>query len=290
MQKPTRFTDHRRAGFTLIELLVGMTILLVILGLVFNATMQALGMQSSTEENVSLEAGLRRTTQILSQDLRNAAYGMLTSTPYPSTSTSISVARLTDTAVHAVLGPSTGFSSAMATDILSPATFSWPVNTPFLLINPAAGQKNATILRLTTAVNATGLASLTHVLQANTLCWSNDNLVQRVNLLGYSYNAAQKILYRQVQSAAGAETLPLAFGVSNFTLSYLDPSGTAYPSLVSVPATSTVARIGITLSMEGSVRGRTVTRTLTSSVEIPKIFTLTDTPVKYVAVGSTLTC
>lgn len=286
MPKPTPSTDVRARGFTLVELLVAMTVLLILLGIVFTAFTGALDQQRDTESTVSLESSLRRTSQIITQDLRNSAYGLVTSQPYVSADTSISIARLTDTAVHSVTGPDTLFHTATTVGVITPSSFSWPVGTRFLLINPTASQQTATTHVLSTAVTTGGVVNLVHATTTNTICYSPNNLVQRVNLVGYSLNATQRILYRNSQ---GTET-PLAYGVSGFTVTYIDTAGTTYTRMQDVPASATLARVGLRLDMQRTERGRVKTRSLSSSIEIPKVFTLTNSPLKYVMPNSSVTC
>ena len=268
------------------ELLVAMSVLLVILGIVFTAFTGALTQQRNTESTVSLESSLRRTSQIITQDLRNSAYGLITSQPYVSANTSISIARLTDTAVHSVTGPAAAFNTSAAVDIITPSAFSWPVGTRFLLINPTTAQKTATSHVLTTAVTTGGAVTLAHATTMNTICSSPDNLVQRVNLVGYSLNTAQKILYR---SSQGTET-PLAYGVSAFNVTYIDTVGTTYTRMQDVPASATLSRVGLRLDMERTEPSGVKTRSLSASVEIPKVFTLTNSPLKYIVPNTSVTC
>ncbi|MHA0043954.1 PulJ/GspJ family protein [Deinococcus sp. PEB2-63] len=286
MPKPTPSTDVRARGFTLVELLVAMTVLLILLGLVFTAFTGALDQQRDTESTVSLESSLRRTSQIITQDLRNSAYGLVTSEPYVSAGTSISIARLTDTAVHSVTGPDTLFHTATTVSVITPSSFSWPVGTRFLLINPTASQQTATTHELSTAVTTGGVVNLVHDPTKNTICYSPNNLVQRVNLVGYRLDATERILYRNSQ---GTET-PLAYGVSGFTVTYIDTAGTAYTRMQDVPASATLARVGLRLDMQRTERGRVKTRSLSSSIEIPKVFTLTNSPLKYVMPNPSVTC
>ncbi len=286
MPKPTPSTDLRARGFTLVELLISMSILLIILGLAFTAFTDALRQQRATESTTSLESSLRRTTQIITQDLRNSAYGLLTSQPYVSGNTSISIARLTDTAVHSVTGPAALFQTANTVQVITPPGFSWPAGTQFLLINPTPAQKTATSHMLTAAVTAGGTVNLAHAATLNTICFSPDNLVQRVNLVGYSLNATQQILYR---SSQGTET-PLAYGVSGFSVTYIDTAVTTYTQMQDVPASATLARVGLTLDMQRTEQGRVKTRSLSSSVEIPKVFTLTNAPLKYIVPNASVTC
>ncbi|MDR6218969.1 prepilin-type N-terminal cleavage/methylation domain-containing protein [Deinococcus soli (ex Cha et al. 2016)] len=286
MRKLTPSTDQRTRGFTLVELPLAMSILLIILGLVLTAFTGALGQQRSTETAVNLDASLRRTSQIITQDLRNSAYGLITSQPYASASTSISVARLTDTAVHSVTSSATLFTTSTSVEVITPPGFSWPAGTRFLLINPTPAQKTATSHVLTTAVTTSGTVNLTHATTLNTICYSPDNLVQRINLVGYSLNPTQKILYR---SSQGVET-PLAYGVSNFTVTYIDTSGTSYTRMQDMPPSATLARVGLRLDMERPEKGGVRTRGLSSSIEIPKMFTLTNAPLKYIVPNSSVTC
>lgn len=284
MLKPTLSTDT--GGFTLVELLVAMAVLVIVLGIVFTSLTEALWQQRDTESTVSLESSLRRTSQIITQDLRNSAYGLLTSTPYASDNTSISIARITDTAVHSVAGPATGFQASTLVQVITPTAFNWPAGTRFLLINPTTAQKTATAHTLSTGLTSGGVVNLAHVTTTNTICYSPDNLVQRVNLVGYSLNATQRILYRHSQ---GTET-PLAYGVSNFSVTYIDTAGATYTRLQDMPASATLARVGLRIDMQRTERSRVKTRSISASVEIPKVFTLTNSPLRYVAPNASVTC
>lgn len=284
MPKPTPSTDT--GGFTLVELLIAMAILLIVLGIVIGSLTEALSQQRDTESTVSIEASLRRTSQIITQDLRNSAYGLLTSSPYVSGNTSISIARITDTAVHSVTGPTTGFQASTSVQVITATSFNWPVGTRFLLINPTTAQRTATVHTLSTNVTTGGVINLLHVPATNTVCYSPDNLVQRVDLVGYSLNASQQILYRNSQGTA----VPLAYGVSDFRVTYIDTAGTTYTRLQDMPASATLARVGLRLDMQRTINGRVKTRTSAASVEIPKVFTLTNSPLRYVAPNASVTC
>lgn len=265
-----------------------MGLLSLLLALAFGGMLQGVGLQSRTDTQVSIDSNLRRVMQIVTQDLRNMSYGMVSSTPYASGASSISVALATDNAVHPVMGPASGFQGANTTQILLPSATSWPTNSLFALVH--SGRQQATILKLTSALSASGAATLQHNGQTNTVCWANNNFVQRVETAGYSYDSSKRVLYRATQNDAGLVQVPLAFNVSAFTLSYVTNTGSAYTSPGAIPPGQTLSRIAITVSVDGRTSSGDMRRSLNGSVEIPKLFTLSALPMKYVAPGSTVTC
>lgn len=275
-------------GFTLIELLVAVALLGILLTLVFSTMTQGVQLQTRTETQVSLDSNLRRLSQIVTQDLRNASYGMVTSTPYATGATSISVALASDNAVHPVIGPATSFQTAQNTQALLPSGAAWPANASFALVN-APGSR-ATILKLSTGFTAGGAVTLQHAGQANTLCPSTGNFVQRVSLVGYSYDAARKVVFRTTQDVGDATELPLAFNVTAFSLSYISQTGTAYSSPDALPANEQLSRIALSVSMEGRTSQGTLQRRLDSVVQLPALFTLSANPIRYVSPGSAVTC
>jgi prepilin-type N-terminal cleavage/methylation domain-containing protein len=81
-----------RRGFTLIEVLVAMAIFATVLALVSAGIVQALRLQALNEANTTLQAKLRRVTEVISQDLRSAVFGGVLAEPYASNATAISFA------------------------------------------------------------------------------------------------------------------------------------------------------------------------------------------------------
>lgn len=268
-----------------------MAILGILLTLLLQSSSETVRLQTSTEQEVSLESSLRRTVAILAQDLRNSTYGLVTDTPYPSTETAISMAQMVDTGVYPVVGPTgSGFPNANNLHALAPSGFGWPRDTPFLLINP--GQELATVLNLDAAstVGGNGQATLNHAGQPNTLCFSPGNLVQRLRLVGYTYDAASQLIFRGVKAGNTVVRTPLAFNVTGFQIQYVDADGAAYSSFAALPQTKTLSRIQLSVTMQRTRGGNVLTRSLSSSVEVPKVFTLTTRPLRYVAPGTPVTC
>lgn len=273
------------------ELLVAMGILAILLGLILDSSSQTIRMQTSTEREVSLESSLRRTMAILTQDLRNAGYGMVTDTPYASTSTAISITQVADTGVHPVIGPSgNGFPNANNVQALVPAGFNWDKDTPFLLVNPAQGLATVLDLNASSSAQGNGQATLNHAGQPNTLCFSTGNLVQRLRLVGYTYDAARKMIFRGVRAKANIVQTPLAFNVSAFNIQYVGANGVSYASLADLPETTSLSRVQLSITMQRGQGESLLTRSLSSTVEIPKLFTLTAKPLKYIAPGTAVNC
>lgn len=276
-------------GFTLVELLLAMAILTVALALVFIVLNQGVDMQQRTERDVSLDTSLRRVSQIVAQDIRNSPYGVLTSVPYPSTATSFSVFKATDSAVQAVVGPTTNFRNSTAVSILTPNGFNWPSNTSFLLINPA--QANTTLLKTSAAVTGSGTVNLPHGTQINTVCQTANSIVQRGIPIGVQYNAAQRILYRQVQRPDATETVPLAYGMTAFIVTYIGTNGSSYSALNTLLSAGTqLDRMELNFTMARRNGSAEQVRSLSTTVEVPKLFTLTSSPLKFVLANTTLTC
>lgn len=279
---------HSNDGFTLIELLVATALLGLLLSLVFASMTQGVQLQSRTEAQVSLDSNLRRISQIVTQDLRNASYGMVTATPYATGAASISVALASDNAVHPVVGPASSFQTAQTTQALLPGSAAWPANASFALVN-APGSR-ATVLKLSAGFTAGGSVTLQHTGQTNTVCASTGNFVQRVSLVGYSYDATRKVVFRTTQDVGNATELPLAFNVTAFSLSYISQTGTAYSSPDALPANEQLSRIALSVGMEAPTNRGTLERRLDSVVQLPALFTLSTNPIRYVAPGSAVTC
>ncbi len=268
-----------------------MGILAILLGLLLESSRTAIRMQTSTEREISLESSLRRTMAILTQDLRNAAYGMVTDTPYVSTATAISMAQVADTGVHPVVGPSgSGFPNANNVQVLAPAGFSWDSDTPFLLVNPVQGLATVLDLNAASSVGGNGKVTLSHAGQPNTLCFSTGNLVQRLRLVGYTYNPTKKMIFRGVRARATIIETPLAFNVSAFNIRYVATDGASYTALADLPETASLSRVQLSITMQRGQGSSLLTRSLSSTVEIPKLFTLTTKPLRYVAPGTSVSC
>lgn len=266
-----------------------MGLLGVILAVVLSSAFDALSMQSRTERDVSLDAGLRRVTQIITQDIRNTAFGLLTDTPYPSTASAISLLLPHSGAVHPV-GAGTGtFKSSGSTVLFTPLTFSWPAGTRFALLN--AAQDTATVLTLSAgATGATGTATLPHT-QPNTVCHTDGStFAQQVQVVGYTYDAASQMLSRQVTDNQGTRTVPLAYGVSAFSLAYIDTSGTSHTTLAALGNPNTLARVSVSVTLRAKARGGTVTRTVSSGADMPRMFTINQRPLRYLPPGTAQTC
>lgn len=265
-----------------------MALLGFLLYLVFITMIQGVNVQSGTEAKVNTDSNLRRTLQIITQDLRNSTYGMVSSIPYPSSNSAISIAIGSDNAIHPISGPASSFQSSQYVQAILPATSNWPASTLFTVVNPSREQ--ATILKVSSPVNIGGVATIQHSGQQNTVCYSAGNFIQRVEIVGYSYDIAKKTIFRQIQNESGSNTFPLAFNVSDFVISYISNLGNSYNSRNAIPTGEQIAKISIQITMTGRSNGKTITSSLSGSVETPKLFTLSTNPINYIAPNDSLTC
>ncbi len=291
MLKPTRSTD----GFTLIEVLLAATILIVVLGIVTRGLVGYLGYTGQVQASTDVQMQLRRTMELVTQDLRNASFGMLASTPYVSDQHDVSFMQMDETSAYQVLKgsatPSQGFQNADNFQVVAPADLSWVSGDLVLLLNPHSGQGTALVLSKNPGMTGHDWTAV-HAKQANTICWDQDMLAVKATALGYRYDAANKLLIRGTGvSVAGSSAgsplgsvveQPVAFDVNGFDLGYIGADGTNYPSLASVPSGVRVVRIAVTVKMSAVSQHRTITKSLTSYVELPQQFTLTSQPLDFV--------
>ncbi len=291
MLKPTRSTD----GFTLIEVLVAAAILIVVLGIVTRGLVGYLGYTGDVQANTDVQTQLRRTMELVTQDLRNASFGMLAPTPYPSDQHDVSFMQMDETSAYQVLkGSATGsqgFQNADNFQVVAPSNLSWAGGDLVLLLSSHSGQGTALVLSKNPGMTGHDWTAV-HSNQANTICWDQDMLAVKATALGYRYDAANKLLIRGTgMNVAGTSSgsqlatvveQPVAFNVDGFDLGYIAANGTEYTSLASVPSGIRVVRVAITLKMSSKAEHRTVAKSLTSYVELPQQFTLTSQPLDFV--------
>lgn len=291
MRTRTRSTD----GFTLVELLIAAAILVVVLGIVTRGVVHYLGYTGSVQTNVNVQTQLRRTMELVTQDLRNASFGMLASVPYPSDQTDVSLMQMDETSAYQVLKGSAlgsqGFQNADNFQVVAPNNLDWAEGTLLLLLSPNNGQ--GTSLVLSKDPGATGHDwTAVHSNQANTICWDQDMIAVKATAIGYRYDSANKLLIRGTgvnvkdtngTPLASAAEQPVAFAVDAFNIAYIGANGTSYNKPGDATAAGTrVVRVAVSLTMSGDYRGHVVSKELTSYVELPQQFTLASEPLAFV--------
>lgn len=291
MRKPTRSTS----GFTLVEVLVAAAILVVVLGIVTRGLVGYLGYTGQVQTNVDVQTQLRRTMELVTQDLRNASFGMLAKVPYASDKHDVSLMQMDETSAYQVLKGSAlgsqGFQNADNFQVVAPSSFSWSSGDLMLLLSPTNGQ--GTALVLSKDPNATGHDwTAVHANQANTICWDQNMIAVKATAIGYRFDATNRLLIRGTgvnvaapnkSALATVVEQPVAFNVDDFVLRYIGANGTPYDSPdAATAAGARVVRVAVTIKMSGKHASQTVSKELTSYVELPQQFTLSSSPLAFV--------
>jgi prepilin-type N-terminal cleavage/methylation domain-containing protein len=257
----------KKQGFTLVEMLIALGILGIVLGMASSAIVQYLGIQSDQEATTSAQARLRRTTELVSQELRSAILGAVTNQPYTSNNQQLSVALLDGSAGYpatTLTGTTTQFISTATT-----ATLGLAANNLVLIV----GSNGLAALRTVTTVSnpSTNTWQLTHA--ACTLPVLNDPLLFKVKTLGYRRNTANNQL---VSTEAGVESA-VAFNITGFNVDYIytaggasqvNPVGFPARSVVVGGSTFTLDRLQVTMTAQELSRGKTITRTYSNQIDL----------------------
>ncbi len=271
----------RSQGLTILELLLALAVLVIVMAFAFNTSIQGLQLNQSNEAISTAQNKARRVLEVLSQDLRTAAFAIVTHTPFDTSPTSISFAQVAGGAgysVSAVAGSALTLvsnSATLATEI--------PVDSRLVVLD---GNGSAVITRTSSLPVPSGLNLFSLTTTCNNLPVSatSETLAAVVNLMGYSYDAAnQKLIYRVQGDAAPTD---VAFDISNFRIDYVyqrrtsstiseerNPtgylvSGRVQPYFTSSGAEFSLRRVQFTLGTQVPLRGRNVERTYTGQVDM----------------------
>ncbi len=291
MRKPTRSSN----GFTLVEVLIAAAILVVVLGIVTRGLVGYLGYTGHVQTNVNVQTQLRRTMELVTQDLRNASFGMLAKVPYASDKHDVSLMQMDETSAYQVLKGAAqtaqNFQNADNFQVVAPNNLSWAAGDLLLLLSPNNGQGTALVLSKNPGATGHDWTAV-HSNQANTICWDQDMMAVKATAIGYRFDATNKLLIRatgvNVTSVSGTPLMtaieqPVAFNVDDFTLGYIGADGASYDTPDAATAAGTrVVRVAVTLKMSGKNGRQTVSKELTSYVELPQQFTLTSSPLQFV--------
>jgi prepilin-type N-terminal cleavage/methylation domain-containing protein len=250
----------KRQGITLVELLIALAILGILLGLASSSIIQYLGIQSDQEAATSAQAKLRRTTEIVSQELRGAILGAIINSPYSPSAQQLSVALLDGSAGYQVTSMTT-----TKTDVVSTAG----IATSDLILIVGSNQQAA--LRTVTGVAS---SQLSHASCA--VATLPNPLLFKVRTLGYSFDETNKRLLANEADSTNA----VAFGISGFDIDYIyspvngigaqqiNPLGFPTRSIIIGGNTFTLDRLQVTVSAEEMSRGRTITKTFSSQIDL----------------------
>ncbi len=268
-------------GLTVLELLLALLVLVIVMTLAFNTSIQGLQLNQSNEAVSAAQNRARRVLEVMSQDLRTAAFAIVTHTPFNSNATGISFAQVAGGAgytITAVAGSSLTLvsnSPTIASEI--------PVGTRLVVID---GNDNAVLTRTASLPVLSGINTYTLTTTCNNLpiVATSQTLASVVSLLGYRYDAAnRKLVYQALGDSASTD---VAYDVSNFRIDYVyrrqsgstvseerNPagylvSGRIQPYFTSSGSEFTLRRLQFTLGVEVPLRGRSVERTYTGQVDL----------------------
>ncbi|WP_287369894.1 prepilin-type N-terminal cleavage/methylation domain-containing protein [Oceanithermus sp.] len=285
----------KRAGFTLIEFLVGLLILGVLMTVAYRGIVGSMQVNADQDTVAGLQAKLRRTMEVFTQELRSAVFGSITDSPFTSTNRSISFALIDGSSGYVVLphdsGQNSSFVVADNVQVASGATtsrqFGIDVGDRILMINPSG---EAIIFDVGSVVqNGSGVWRIVHPGCANQINYANNTLLFKIQTLGFAMgdtlgsNYEPKTLYMKTGSGV---VEPLAFDLSQFRIDYVyqEPGGTTVlnptraegysadypaPTVTSSGGTIyTLTRLALELGAEKNSRNKMIRRALTGNVEL----------------------
>jgi prepilin-type N-terminal cleavage/methylation domain-containing protein len=279
-------TMKRTAGFSLIEVLIALAIFTVVAALAGSGIVQALRLQALNETSTSLQAKLRRVTEVVAQDLRSAVFGGLTDTPVASGATGLSFT-LADRGQGYEVLPSGGnsFPNSANVDIFAVAPNAAALgleDTEAMMVNQTG---DAIVFTIT---NVTGVGpvarqqwNVVHAGCNNTIAYVPPVRLFSVASVGYRFDADAGELLRQV--GAGAERV-LAFGLSDVAFGYAYEAADGTTVVRATPfddgggplriadvggVTHVLSGIQLTVTAEKRAGGRTVERSYVAHVRMP---------------------
>lgn len=275
-----------RRGLTLVEILVALGVFSVVALLAGAGIVQAIRLQTLNESATSLQAKLRRVTEVVAQDLRSSVFGGLSTVPYGSGATSISFALADGTQGYQVL-PSGGnsFPNSANVDVFAPATQAVDVGLEgrrALMVNGAG----AAIVFTVTNVQATGGPNngrwnVVHAGCNNTIAYVEPVRLFAVESAGFAFDAASGELRRA--TVGGAERV-VAFDLTEFGIEYVYVASDGTHLVRDAPFAAgglplrlaedagvgyRLQALRVTVAAEERVSGRTLGRRYVSQVQLP---------------------
>ncbi|WP_233498309.1 hypothetical protein [Meiothermus sp. QL-1] len=265
----------------MLELLLALLVLVLVMSIAFSTSIQGLQLNQANEAISSAQNKARRVLEVLSQDLRTAAFAVITHVPFDSNATGISFAQVAGGAGYTVTAVAGGGFTLVSN---SPTlTSEIPAGSRLILVD---GNGNAVLTRASSTPVVSGLNLYTIATTCANLPISvtTETLASVVNLMGYSYDANnRKLIYRVQGDPAPTD---VAYDVSNFRVDYVyrrrsgttlseerNPSGYLVNNRAQVYFTSggaeyALRRVQFTLGVQVPLRGRNVERTYTGQVDM----------------------
>lgn len=214
------------AGVTLVELLVALAVFAIIVALAGAGVVQTLRMHRLNEAITGAQAKMRRTSEVVAQDVRSIALGSLVGAPYASGAHALAFT-IQDGGTYSVLphdsGQNASFVSAANVQIQASADSAAELGLEDreVLMANAVGQ--GIVLHIDRVTRRGGPGSnewnLVHPGCGNTIDYTpNTTLLHVVRTVGYAFDADTSTLMRTV---GGGEQQPVAFDVTRFDVTYV---------------------------------------------------------------------
>lgn len=277
------------SGMTLVELLVAMAVLGIVLTVAYSAMVSSLRVQVEQEAITTSQAKLRRVVEVITQDLRSAVFGSITNQPFAPDSRQISFALIAGGAGYQVLphdsGNNNSFRTANNVQIIATVANAAELDLegrPAMMVN---ANRQAVIFNVNNVARRGGPTSIewnvVHPGCANTIDFTPNTLLFRIDSLGLRYDATTRTLYQR----SGATEVPLAFDISDFRLDYVYQGPGGITELRASPPLSPsgqpvrrftrpdgvvlqLVRLQVTISTTAPSQGRVIERSFTGQVEL----------------------
>ncbi|GGJ56761.1 prepilin-type N-terminal cleavage/methylation domain-containing protein [Deinococcus roseus] len=258
-------------GFTLLELLLAMAIMGMLLVSLFNFVQTISKTSTDVQGRINAHDAVRRLAEMVTQELRSTAFGVVASQPYAPNASQISVLSPVATSGNTVAGigviDAAGFSTATTVSTYTGTLSAVAANSYLVLLSGSS----ARLLRTTAATSTSTSQVFTHTGCQNVLSGASATL-SLVTPVGYRYDSAAKILYEK--RGANPETI-LAWGISNFALSYtyvntttgVETTSTTFSGALVTNAgspvtTSALRRINLLVGMTENGKTQTISNTV----------------------------
>lgn len=285
---------RRSFGFSMLELVMALAIFSVAMLIAQGVTVQGLQLQTNSESNSIVLNRTRRVAEVMTQDIRTSALGMVVNLPYSSDSNSVSYAQLAGGAGYAVTAVS-GSTFQVASNGTPPGVD----NNDYLVLVDRRKAGVAVIARIGSSGAPALVSGTTNTYSVSTTCSNlavsgfsptTETSMFLVNLQGYAFDSTNnKITYRQWGDSGDTD---VAYGVSDMKLDYIytssDNSGNSAselrnPSgylsngsvLVSFTVTSgtlittyTLSRVQVTITSKDTSSGKEKQSTTTSQIDL----------------------
>ncbi len=212
-------------GITLTELLIAMTIFSTVIAISSRGIITGLQGHRTQEATSDVQAKLRRVTEIVTQQMRGAVFGSITTEPYDSNANAVSFVLLNGSGGYPVIphdsGGNKSFENSANLQILANVNNADELglkDKQALMINNVGQavvfnvgnvQKNGNEYKI----------RVVHPGCGNTIAYTpNTILFGDLSTVGISYDADSRTLFRKTNSG---DAVPLAYDISKFQIDYI---------------------------------------------------------------------